>query len=324
MRYKGSALLVVLWLSAALSAIAFSVASTVRSETGRVTSSVDRLKAYYLATGAIERALLYMQWGEAQQNPDGTPRYFAPSTPRLDFQFPSGQATVEVIPETAKMNINSSPPEDLDRLLLVVGVEPERAQEITAGILDWRTPQPLGELTQFDQLYLSRNPSFRSRHASFEEIEELLLIQGMTPELFYGTYGHDEAGRLTPHRALKDCVSVYGGTAAFDANTADPAVLAAAGLAPDLVDALVRARSIRPFRTMDELKALVQDLPGMSRLTVGGSTTFTLRATARPRLQDGKLSDARCSVAALVKMLGSTQFAEPYHVLRWYDSTWVD
>ncbi len=209
---RGSALLVVLWLSAALSAIAFSVASTVRSETGRVTSSVDRLKAYYLATGAIERARLYIEWGESQRNPDGTPRYYAPGMPRLEFQFPSGQAEVEVIPETAKMNINSSPPEDLYNLLLVLGAAPERAREITAGILDWRTPQPLGEPTMFDQLYLSHNPSFRSRHASFEEIEELLLIQGMTPELFYGTYGHDAEGRLTPHRALKDCVSVYGGT----------------------------------------------------------------------------------------------------------------
>jgi general secretion pathway protein K len=315
---------VVLWLSAALSAIAFSVASTVRSETGRVTSSVDRLKAYYLATGAIERALLYMQWGEGQRNPDGTPRYYAAGMPRLEFQFPSGGVTVEVIPETAKMNLNSSPPEDLYNLLLVLGAEPERAREITAGILDWRTPQPLGEPTMFDQLYLSQNPSFRSRHASFEEIEELLLIQGMTPELFYGTYGHDAQGRLMPHRALKDCVSVYGATSGFDANTADPAVLAAIGLPPDVVDALVRARRVRPFRNAGELAAFLEDAPGTNRLTVGGSTIFTLRATARPRVQDGKLSDARWSAAVLFKFLDSRFFTEPYHVLRWYDNVWVD
>jgi hypothetical protein len=60
---RGSALIAVLWLVAALSAIAFTVASTVRSEVGRVSNATDGLKAYYLATGAIERALLYIQWG---------------------------------------------------------------------------------------------------------------------------------------------------------------------------------------------------------------------------------------------------------------------
>ena len=63
-RQSGSALLMVLWLSAALSAIAFTVANTVRSETERTSTEVDSLRCYYLATGAIERALVYVQWGD--------------------------------------------------------------------------------------------------------------------------------------------------------------------------------------------------------------------------------------------------------------------
>src|SRR6267142_2479251 len=59
----GSALLMVLWLSAALSAIAFTVANTVRSETERTSTAVDSLRAYYLATGAVDRALRYLLWG---------------------------------------------------------------------------------------------------------------------------------------------------------------------------------------------------------------------------------------------------------------------
>ncbi len=101
-------------------------------------------------------------------------------------------------------------------------------------------------------------------------------------------------------------------------------MLTAIGLAPELVDALVRARSVRPFQNAGELTAFLGDAPGTNRLTVGGSTTFTLRATARPRLQDGKLSDARWSVAVLLKFLSSSESTEPYRVLRWYDSVWVD
>ena len=39
-------------------------------------------------------------------------------------------------------------------------------------------------------------PTFRPHPASFEETEELLLVPGMTPDLFYGGYYHDPQGRL--------------------------------------------------------------------------------------------------------------------------------
>ncbi|HEV3116947.1 MAG TPA: hypothetical protein VGY58_07850, partial [Gemmataceae bacterium] len=73
---RGSALLAVLWLAAALSAIAFRVANTVRAETERTSTEVDALRSYYLAVGAIDRAILWVQWGPSYRNPDGTPRYY--------------------------------------------------------------------------------------------------------------------------------------------------------------------------------------------------------------------------------------------------------
>src|SRR5438270_6456830 len=111
---RGSALLAVLWLSLALSAIAFSLATTVRGETERTATAVDGVRSYYLATGAIERAILYMQWGRqypsSAENP--TP-YYSPETPLLRLSFPTGEVEVEVIPETAKFNINRTAPDDL-------------------------------------------------------------------------------------------------------------------------------------------------------------------------------------------------------------------
>lgn len=117
---KGSALLAVLWLVAGLSAIAFSLATTVRGEADRTSTAVDGIRSYYLAAGAIQRAILYMQWNPVQL-PDGRPRYFAPGTAALDFQFASGIAHVEIIPEAAKMNINQALPEDLYRVLTNLG-----------------------------------------------------------------------------------------------------------------------------------------------------------------------------------------------------------
>jgi general secretion pathway protein K len=222
------------------------------------------------------------------------------------------------------MNVNSSPPEDLFRLLSVLGVEGERAREIVIGIVDWRTQRPPNALTPFDQYYLSRNPSFPARHASLEEIEELLLIKGMTPELFYGTYDRDAEGRLTPHSGLRDCLSVYGSAGQVDANTAEPAVLEAVGLTPESIKAIVQMRKVRRFRNAGELNEFGLNLPGFNRLRVGGNAVFTIRATARPRLQDGTLPDARRSVAALIKFLDPTKFRDMYHVLRWYGNVWVE
>ena len=97
-RRKGGALLAVLWLAAALSAIAFSIANTVRGETERTATGADGVRAYYLASGSVDRASLYMMRGGSFRNPDGSPRYYEPGMPFLRFSYPSGEALVEIIP----------------------------------------------------------------------------------------------------------------------------------------------------------------------------------------------------------------------------------
>src|SRR5258706_13841384 len=108
-RESGSALLAVLWLSLALSAIAFSLASTVQGETERTSTAVDGLRSYYLATGAIERAILYMQWGkQSPPSPDNDSPYYYPGRPILRMAFPTGEVEVEVIPDAAKSSLNKA------------------------------------------------------------------------------------------------------------------------------------------------------------------------------------------------------------------------
>jgi general secretion pathway protein K len=241
---------------------------------------------------------------------------------RVDYTFPSGDVRVEIIPETAKLNINEAPPEDLYKLLIAMGIEPARAGSIAAGIVDWRSGAPG---SAFDQYYLSLTPSFQARHASFEEIEELLSVRGVTPDLFYGTYvpTADEAGgaRLTARVGLVDCLSVFGSTEGIDVNTAAPPVLAAIGLSPDAINALLARRRARPFTAADMGSVLALVGSGGARLRVGGKSIFTLRATARLRLENGQASDLRRTVAAQVKYMPEGSDA-PIHTLRWYDTTW--
>lgn len=321
---RGGALLLVLWLAAALSAIAFSVANTVRGEIERTATSVDGIRGYYLATGAVERAILYILWGDSEKNPDGSPRYWEDGMPRLYLPFPGGDAVVEVIPASAKLDVNSASQEELFRLLMVLGAGPERSRAIALGIIDWRTPGRGRGFSPFDEHYLSQGPSFRARHASFEEIEEVLLVKGMTTELFYGSYDRNREGRLVRRSGLKDCVSVYGSTGQFDANSVDPALLRSFGMDPGAVEQFVRRRNARPFRREGELAPFRRFAgQGAQKLGLGGISIYTLRATARHRLANGQLSDMRRSVAATVKFLGPG-YNPPYHVLRWYDNAPAD
>lgn len=317
---NGSALLAVMWLAAGLSAIAFSVASTVRGETERAETARDAVRAYYLAAGAIDRALLYMSWGPSHRNPDGSPRYWMPGMASIRLPFPTGETLVEVVPEASRMNINTARPPDLMRLMLALGQHPERAQAIVAGIVDWRSPVPPGQPGPFDSLYLSRAPSFRARHASFEEIEELMLVAGVTTELFHGAYERDPEGRLFPRSGLKRCLSVWGANDRFDALGAEPAVLVAAGVPPEAAAALVRVRRENPliFATQPALLNQIAG-PAAGRLRIGGNSIYTLRATATLRLPDGRLSDIRRSVAATVKFNQDGQ-RPPFETLRWYEN----
>jgi general secretion pathway protein K len=321
-RSRGAALLAVLWLAAALSAIAFTLANTVRGEIERSSTDADGLKGYYLAEGAIDRMLVYIESGPAFPGPDGKPM-FQDNTRVLQLNFPTGVVRTEYIPENSKLNVNMVQRQELTNLLLALGADriggPGRADAIVAGILDWRGGTPGGSFTQFDQYYLSLTPSFRARHASVQEIEELLLVRGVTPDLFYGGYTQNAEGKLIPHDGLRDCLSVYGSTGALDVNTVTPEVMMAVGVPAETASAIMALRKIGPIREMAQLAPFNNGGRGMGRLGIVGGSMITLRATAQLRLSDGKLSDMRRSVSALVKLMG-TDYEPPFHIMRWYDN----
>jgi general secretion pathway protein K len=306
----------VLWISAALAAIGFSLANTVRGETGRTSTELDEVRGYYLATGAVDRAAVELMWSVSSQGE----RKIKQGSAWVDYAFPTGVAHVELIPETAKLDVNSVPPERLMRLLAALGVEPGAAMEITRGILA-RRGGASGALSQ------PPGPSFPEPGASFQELEELFLVKGITPEIFYGTYvpaqgdpGPGQA-RLLRRMGLVDCLSVFGSNNQVDANTADPAVLAALGMTPDGIQLLLRQRRMAPL-TPERLGQLVPMLgPAGQLLRLEGHSILTIRATARVRLANGQLSDMTRTVAAQVKYMPSG-YSTPIHFLRWYDSTW--
>jgi general secretion pathway protein K len=288
------------------------VANNVRAETERTETNVDDTRSYFVARGAIERAALHMLWGRQYRTEDGRPIYYVNGNPSMELAFPAADVHVDIIPETSKLSLNTSRPEDILRLLLALGTPEDQATEIAAAIVDWRGPIDQLHPSPFDPFYLSRSPSFIGRHASFQENEELLLVKGMTAELYYGS-------SLDNRRAgLRDCLSVYGSAGSVDINTAQRATLQAIGIAAADADTIAGSRALHPVLDYKDLQQIAQSVG--PRLRIGGQTMFTLRATALLRQPDGKLSDLRRTVGALVKFYFGADAGRPpgFEIVRWF------
>jgi general secretion pathway protein K len=292
---RGSALLAVLWLSAALAAIAFSAAMTVRAELEKTANLMEGTQAEFLARSAAQRALFYMLTGQNARLPDGRPRFWAPGIPLIRMSFPTGEALVEIVPESSKINLNTADPDLLMRLLVSVGANPMQAERITAAIVEWRTPAGLAD----SGMNAGLESTFRIPHASFQQIEELLAVDGMTPELFYGAIDRGPDGKWIPRAGLRECLTVSKDSGSFDINTVQPAVMAALGVPPDTIAALMDSRRHGPI-VPDQMNEIAMMLgPAAGTFRIGGSPSCLIRATARVRRPDGRLSDLRRSASLM-------------------------
>jgi hypothetical protein len=99
----------------------------------------------------------------------------------------------------------------------------------------------------------------------------------------------------------------------------------AVGIPATDVASLLKIRADHPILNPKEFGDIVQELgPAGYRLRIGGQSMFTIRATARLKQPDGKLSDFRRTVAALVKINfpgNAAKKAPGFEIIRWFDRT---
>lgn len=125
------------------------------------------------------------------------------------------------------------------RLLLYIRptLDSEKAEDIIDNIKDWIDSD--NEPTRFgaeNSYYQSLEKPYSCANAPLKSVEELLLVKGITPELFYGT--SDSPG-------LKNFLTVYGdGTGRININTAPPQVIMAMSkdMDQEMVDDIIKYR----------------------------------------------------------------------------------
>jgi general secretion pathway protein K len=203
---RGFALLIVLWTLAFLSLIGAALVSTSRQDTQRARNLVDGAAAEAAADGAVQQAIFALLDPSARRwRADGLPHLIRSGQNRIEVRIES---------ESSKVNPNFASVELLRAVMMELGVASSVASSLAAAIADWRTQgeQPLPQGAKAPQ-YAAAGRDYAPPGASFESLDELGAVLGMTPELL---------ARLRPHLTLYS-------DADPDGSTTDPVVAAALG-----------------------------------------------------------------------------------------------
>jgi len=101
-----------------------------------------------------------------------------------------GSFTWKITDCERKFNINSlvNSPEVLNQALIIMGVDAGESPQIVASIQDWIDPAKDPRIGGAESdYYQSLNPPYNAKNGPIDDLSELLLIKGITPEMYDGS-----------------------------------------------------------------------------------------------------------------------------------------
>jgi len=323
-RQKGVVLIAVVWSVFILAAMAFALSALVRSSSDELHARKEQLQSYYVARGAVYRAISMLKQPMVQH---GDARPFVPGQSRLEWDDAGRHIAIDVMDETGKLDLNASSPAMLERLFQNLGMELEAAHSLTAAIEDWRDSDDETRPSGAESLYyLSLPRPYRPANRDFQSVDELLLVRGVTQQLLYGGYRvRPEDGVVERQVGLIDCLTVASGNSSVNINYAPmPVLMTVPGMTPMVASLIVEGRKRKPFDSVGEF---VHDYPvllsgeTLSHLTGGSTGPYTLIASAAA--DDGVTARIRAVVQVnglQVNMGGRLMPGPPFLIREWDDS----
>ena len=103
--------------------------------------------------------------------------------------YPIGEGTVsiKIIDRERFVNINTANAQELQQVLTLMGVDADSISVVADSILDWvdtdDSPRLAGAESDY---YQSLTPPYYAKNAPIDDLSELLLVKGVTPEMYYG------------------------------------------------------------------------------------------------------------------------------------------
>jgi general secretion pathway protein K len=302
---QGIALIIVMISIMVLTVLAAGFAYSMKVETKLARNANSEAELEWLGRSGVE----YARWVLANSMASPTQPYDSldqpwatgsgwlgpTNSPIAEVQNPftlgSGTVTWKIVDLERKFNINAPEPilqQVLPQGLTLMGVSPGDATPIVNSILDWidLDDQTHVEGAETDY-YQGLDPPYTAKNGPIDDISELLLIKGMTPQIYYGV----SATNYQPsyfsqqrNRFGRSAAALPGGAVGMtdlftplsdgkiNINTASAEVLQLIpGVDPIVAEAIVSGRSgeddgshlMGPYRTVNEVSRMPNIPPEM-------------------------------------------------------------
>jgi general secretion pathway protein K len=326
------ALIMVLWVIAILSVIVLEFCFAMRTEVNITRHYQEEILLSAHARGGIHRAiaeLIYKRDPRIQQLrktvkieeiPQEKKEWMTDGRPYL-LPYDRGDCEIRVMGEAGKVNINTVSDATLRKIITQMGLEGEERDVITDSILDWRDADDFYRLNGAENdYYQSLKEPYQCKNGNLDSIEELLLVRGVTPDLFYGRREiQKEGGEKRGRMGLRDIFSIYSFGEQVDINSATlPVLRVVLGLPADIARSIAKAREESGFLNQQDLVQRVPDIfpfiAEAGRLIVYQSTTpyYTIESKGK-----GKEGGASLGLKAIVKI--DPREKEGYKIIQWVD-----
>lgn len=325
----------VLWVMVILFVIVLEFSFGMRTEIHITQNYKEEFLLYSMAQGGVQRAaaeLIYkhdpkIQLMRKSLTPEKIPpekkEWMTDGRPYL-FPYEQGICEIRIISEAGKININLVSESMLRKIISLLGLEGEARDIVVDSILDWRDPDDFYRVNGAENSYYqSLKEPYDCKNGNLESIEELLLIKGISHDLFYGRKSSEEEKKGI-QVGLKDIFSIYSPGGQIDINSASPLILRfILGIPEEVAQNVVNAREEKPFahqldlfQRVPELKPFLEGDPERQALILYGrsllSSYYSIESWAR--FKEGR---AVRGLKAIIKI--DPREKEGYKFIQWID-----
>jgi general secretion pathway protein K len=300
---RGIAIIIVLMVIMVLGALAAGFALSMRVELKLAARSNFRGELEWLARSGVEFArYILVQQTRLNTGPEdrvsslkqlwaggtGITNELLAGFSLKDNQLGEGKFSVTITDLDRKININNVDQELLRQTLIALNVDVAEVSTIVSSFLDWRDIDPKGITPPSgaeSDYYLSLDPPYEAKNGLLDHISELLLVKGVTPQLYWGAAykpsNQEEdpgAETLTYPLGLVDVFTTIS-SGKININTAGTNVLSLLpGFTGDIADQVVIRRA-----GLDGVEGTNDDMPFLSLsqlVEIGVSQAFVPQLSA--------------------------------------------
>jgi len=309
------ALLAVMSAVTVMLLVALAFSGSVQIETRTAIYRKEATQAYALAAGGVQAAILEIAYPPAddQQN---KPRLWKEGQRLVRVPYERGEALVEVVNETGKLDLNVAGRGQLARLFEAQGLETTEAARLAVAIDHWRSPGGADDRESEALEAYYRDAGYRPAHQPFGSVEEVLRVRGMSRDIFYGTAEFSRENGIQYKYGVGQDLTIYSELPQVNVNYASEEVLLSVpGVTEELAGRIVEERRHKPFKSLDEMaQRLAVSLPdeAFPILTTEVCPIYSI-------ISVGAVNGSRVrrTVKAVVQV--TPQAAALHRIIAWYD-----